>query len=316
MLTLERFLEEQHEYWVLLRQALPDTRISERTLEIADFSLTNPDYVAGINFTGDRSAVMDGEDMFDRIGLGIHVIENKADEPILNGAMVDQGYCGKILVWKPGQFLPDHRHQTVFVLKRNLPHKHNLDFMMDLLEVNPEFETLKQYDANFPIGEFSYMVPRAATGLTSPETGSIVQLINLHGGTVKPGKRETFYVVSGHGWYIGPRLEGDAGLDVNTIKDKIPESQRDFVYRGEDVCCIPMVPGGAYALPANCNHSVVAGPKGLVAFEFSKRSFDGADLFTCPSIRRETKILMQSDDNRIITAGQYFAEKGLRKLVG
>src|SRR3989338_7162602 len=294
MLTEQKFLNEQILACDRIRKAMPFLNLDQRVIEIADFSLANPGYEAGATFKRDREKLKDG--LFNRIGLEIHLIANTDDMPVIGGTGIDQGYCGKILVWEPGQFLPDHRHQTVYVIEKDV---RALDYLTNLKEVNPEFGIVGGVLEGFPLADFNYFVPKAVGGLNKGQEKEISKILGMHDGTIKIGKRETFFVVYGDGYYIGPSIGHNREARINEGTDvwnRIPESQRRYVHQVDDRRTIHMKSGGIYHLPTNTSHAVVAGQGGMVAFEFSKKSWDPADIFTDPNIRRETKILMP--DNR------------------
>jgi D-lyxose ketol-isomerase len=236
MLYRDVVTELREEYLVPLQTSrFPVHGVTLARIEVADFGLAQ----------GEKEG-------FYETGLGLITLVNKAE-------------CGKILMFFPGQFLPEHRHQGVIALPAasSLPHE-----WVDLSAIVAGFEGLDE----FPAGT-RYVVPK------DPEAWDGVAPVP--GGTLIPGKQEYFHIVYGTGSLFLP------GPPTTHPAHQPPASRVAFVTARREV---RLSPGVGCHLDANTAHSVVAGPNGLVVLEFSLTSRDPLDIYTDPSVRRITEI--------------------------
>ncbi|MBU0756426.1 MAG: hypothetical protein KKF44_00035 [Nanoarchaeota archaeon] len=311
MLTKERYEKEQEAYARLMDKAMPSFKFIEnkRLIEVADFSLTNPGYKIGDTVpSSELDNIESGLGDFDNIGLGVYMIENSATR------------CAKFLAWKPGQLLPDHRHQTVYIVKSGSDRPTGLEDLIDLSEINTEFGRNQGELPEYPIDDFDYLVPDPKKQWSIEQGELAEKYATDSGGTVKKGKGETFTVLYGEGFYIGESLGGpheELPIEGHEVMEYLKEPQMAHIYEGKNQVVIKMKVGESYELSTNTSHSVIAGINGMVALETSDSSWDPADIFSSKDVRRETRILMpEGPPYRIISQAQYFDQMGIQRQAG
>lgn len=281
MIKLADFKRKQMEAERILCKAMPGFSFSHASIEVVDFGL--------------------GE--VDKTGLEILVLANQPS------------HCGKELIWTPWQFLPEHRHQTVYILDKDVTPPRTGGRMIHLQERNPEFGEGNGELPKRPVRKFNYFLPTET--LTAEQES---QFANY--GTVKKGKSETFVVRYGHGLFLGSSLgaenEGPSKFDRTPAIDYVSDSQKEFYltyYKRKPIWSFQMLPGRAYTIPTNTPHAVLAGEQGMVATEISSPSWDPADVFTDQTIRRRTKVEML--DGKVVPADARFYKKlGARVIEG
>jgi D-lyxose ketol-isomerase len=226
----------REEYLVLLKKSqFPIHGLTLEEIEVADFGLAR----------GEKGG-------FYETGLGLITLVNKAE-------------CGKVLMFLPGQFLPEHRHQGVIALPAASPVPQG---WVELSAIVAGFEGLDE----FPAGT-RYIVPK------DPEARQFDSPVPE--GTLIPGKQEYFHILYGTGSLFLP------GAPTSPPTYPPPTSRAAYVKARREV---RLSPGVGCHLDANTAHSVVAGPEGLVLLEFSLTSRDPLDVYTDPDVRRITEI--------------------------
>jgi D-lyxose ketol-isomerase len=228
--------ELRREYLVLLKKSrFPILGLTPDQIEVADFGLAR----------GEKQG-------FYETGLGVIALVNKAE-------------CGKVLLFLPGQLLPEHRHQAVVALPASSPIPKGWAALSTLVS---GFEGLDE----FPAGT-QYIVP------SQSETRQLVSPVRE--GTLIPGKQEYFHILYGAGSLY---LPGEA---TSHPAYPPPSSRAACITARREA---RLTPGVGCHLDANTAHSVVAGPDGLVLLEFSLTSRDPLDIYTDPAVRRITEI--------------------------
>jgi D-lyxose ketol-isomerase len=91
------------------------------------------------------------------------------------------------------------------------------------------------------------------------------------------GKEETFRCRWGEVYLYVP------GAAARRPKARVPDKYRQWMTVWHEVV---LKPGEQYTLKEGTQHWFQAGPKGAVVSEFSTQSYDKADIFTDPNIRR------------------------------
>jgi D-lyxose ketol-isomerase len=226
----------REEYLQLVQKSgFPIEGLTPDRIEVADFGLAR----------GER-------DDFGETGLGLIVLVNHAE-------------CGKVLMFLPGQLLPEHRHQGVVAVPAASAVPAG---WVDLSAVVRGFEGLDE----FP-GGTRYIVP-ADPGVRQFQSP-------VDGGTLIPGKQEYFHILYGEGSLYVP------GTSTATPAYLPPATRAAYITARREV---RLTPGVGYHLDANTAHSVVAGPNGLVLLEFSLTSRDPLDIYTDPAVRRITEV--------------------------
>jgi len=251
MLYKDTLIELQKKYLTVLNKALPGLKVEHSTIEVVDHGLANGE----------------ADDAFLNCGLGISVrqIYIRPESAI--------GYTGKILIWLPGQFMPEHRHRDIIAVPKEMLKSLNLPFkFVNMSEVVNDFNGVKGYDSK----KYEFVVPT--------EDSILINFKDIPKDCVLiPGKAESFDVIYGDGSYFMP------GEATEKPKYNIPESQKKHVKnRHENYMCPEK--GVLLRIPPNTPHSARAGPKGMVAIEYSMPSRDEADIFTHPEIKRATEI--------------------------
>ncbi len=343
MLKLNTFLRKQDEAHKILARALPAfaESIDPRTIEVADFSLTNPEYRVGRIRVGQiRESVPFDQGTINRVGLELVVIANVASRQVLQAhddvpALKSGGYCGKYLIWTPNQYLPMHSHEPTIILpnSEDIP-KAILEKLVDLKQRNPDFEKADERPG-FSLDNFSYYVP--VNRLSRDDLARIHDYAAKHGGEIVYGKGETFTVLHGGGWLIAPSINravcesryyerpiSDFGMDqrIPSTELEIMAQQGYELYKGgrqisrESIIAIEMNVGRSYEIPPGHPHAVLAGPNGNVSAESSAPSFDPGDIFFDGAIQRATKIAVPLLDGsgsfKVVLATDYFREMGYR----
>jgi len=228
--------ELREEYLALLKKSgFPIFGLTHDQIEMADFGLAR----------GEKQG-------FYETGLGLIVLVNKAE-------------CGKVLLFLPGQLLPEHRHQAVVALPASSPIPKG---WADLSARISGFEGLDE----LPAGT-QFIVP------SDPNERHLVSPVRE--GTLIPGKQEYFHILYGAGSLYLP------GEPTSHPAYAPPTSRAGYITARREV---RLVPGVGCHLDANTAHSVVAGPDGLVLLEFSLTSRDPLDMYTDPAVRRITEI--------------------------
>ncbi len=255
----------QEEYSKLFKAAIPGLIIDPKLIELSDHGISNGEF--------DREFI-DG-------GLGICVRE-------LYKRNVDNtqvGYTGKLLGWFPDQFLPEHRHRDILAV----PNKNHTDTRF--LKSKSFDKFMKHQLRNFIrlenlVQNFSGLVGfenRDYDFFTLKEDGERIEDgIVPKGSILIPGKAETFDIIYGDGSFFLP------GEETKCPRYSIPKSQYQYVENKHEIY---LKASEQLKLPPNTPHSARAGPRGMVAIEYSMPSRDEADIFTDPRIKRKVEII-------------------------
>ena len=134
MLYKDTLIELQKKYLTVLNKALPGLKVEHSTIEVVDHGLANGE----------------ADDAFLNCGLGISVrqIYIRPESAI--------GYTGKILIWLPGQFMPEHRHRDIIAVPKEMLKSLNLPFkFVNMSEVVNDFNGVKGYDSK----KYEFVVP-------------------------------------------------------------------------------------------------------------------------------------------------------------
>jgi D-lyxose ketol-isomerase len=236
MLYRDVVAELRQEYFDLLKKStFPVRGIRPDAIEIADFGLAHGE-----------------KDGFYEVGLGLIILVNQAE-------------CGKVLLFHPGQLLPEHRHQGVLALPAcsGIPNG-----WVELSAHVHGFTGLEEFPA-----DTRYLVPADAT--------STRVVPPVREGTLIPGKQEYFHILHGAGSLFLP------GEPTTRPAYPPPATRAQYITARREVA---LSPGVGCHLDANTAHSVVAGAEGLVLLEFSLTSRDQLDIYTDPAVRRITEI--------------------------
>jgi|SRR3989344_534348 len=251
MLYKDTLTKLQKNYLEILNKALPGLKVDPLTIEVVDHGLANGE----------------ADDTFLHCGLGISVrqIYIRPESAI--------GYTGKILIWLPGQFMPEHRHRDIIAVPKEMMKNLHLPFkFINMRDVVNDFNGVKGYDSD----KYEFVVPT--------EDSVLINFKDIPAGCeLIPGKAESFDVIYGDGSYFMP------GEKTENPKYSVPDSQKEHVKNRHEYYMSPEK-GVLLRIPPNTPHSARAGPKGMVAIEYSMPSRDEADIFTHPEIKRATEI--------------------------
>jgi D-lyxose ketol-isomerase len=272
MLNEKKYQAFQEKYFQLVKKCLPMPEERKKHIELVDFGLSDP--------TGNT---------FEKIGLGVEVLVNKI--------LPQGGYCGKVLLWLPGQFMPEHRHQTVYILSKKVGIPCGL---VKIKERVKDFKPLSTYSEE----EYNYLVQIDEKA----EINSLLPFLK-EDGEIRIGKTETFWCLYGSAWLFIPPGEGEEVSAPDQLA-RVPSEQHQYITPSHQ---IHLTPYQLCTIPTNTPHSIVAGEEGFIAVEFSTPSWDAADVFTDPQIRRETLIEVEKEGKKeVITATTYFEKQGLK----
>lgn len=258
---LEEFIDEvvKESFNIMYRRALPGVpALPPEGIEVAGF----------------------GRGDFDRVGLLLQVVS-------IHSTGEGRGHTGKVSINLPGQFLPEHRHTDVVILRKGekIPKGYR-----DIRKAVPGFEGIREYESDgAPTGRIRYSVNDYEIALADSEKSQIppgiktVELIE--------GKSETFMFVDGEGILFLDKVEilyAPEGHDPYHIPVRFKEKIKGLKKR-EPITAkgmIHVIPGMIVLLPKNTRHSVLAGDQGAGYLEFSSPSLDEADHFTDKRVRR------------------------------
>ncbi len=240
----------QKDYLDLFRMAIPNLNIDVDSIEIADHGLSN------------------GEARQEFLNCGLGLSAREIYRRDIGNTQV--GFTGKLLGWLPGQFMPEHRHRDIIALPRGRSSEGlTKQGIIRLEELVAGFSGLVGFDSEkydfFTLSEDSVDIN-----------------FKLHkDAIIIPGKAETFDIIYGDGSFF---LSGKA---TRNPRYKIPKSQIQYVKNRHETY---LRAGQQLRLQPNTPHSARAGPRGMVAIEYSMPSRDEADIFTDTRIKRKTEI--------------------------
>jgi len=261
---------------VMLRRAEPERpNVEQARIEMANFGLIDDD---------------DFEEFVTGNGLLLDtLVIHKADD---EGA----GYTGKVLINLPGQFLPEHRHVDMVVLRKGTPIPKGFS---DARMVNG-FEGVLEYNSEgAPTGRVLYSIDDYTIALADNDESTLPKKLRKSRKLVKwlPAKSEMFEFEYGDGLLFGDisKMTITHTSTPNYKPQPIPKHLRSVAQRylkrqdmtvgKNDVMYVE--PGVCVKLKKNTRHAVYAGKRGLVYKEYSMPSRDESDIFTNPLITRQ-----------------------------
>lgn len=222
---------------------------------------------------------------FSKVGLLLEVIS-------IHSTGKGKGHTGKTLINLPGQFLPEHRHTDVLILRKGASIPHGYSRITELID---KFIGIHEYTVDgvrskklkYSIDDFEIAVAESETSSLPADYPKdyVIEFIE--------GKSETFKFVYGSGILFVNKEEivivrvpeGSNPFDIpSELKNCTELLRKEEVISTEDL--LYATPGLIVLLKKNTKHAFLAADSGCVYLEFSSPSLDEADVFTDRRIKR------------------------------
>ena len=229
---------------------------------------------------------------FDRQGLSLEVVA-------IHNEGEGRGYTGKILINAPEQFLIEHSHKTIVVLKKGTPIPEGYTPIEKCVN---DFKGIREYNNDgTPRPGYKYKATNYRILLADSDTSALPEEFKKQYLVEEiEGKSETFIGTQGDGLLFTDKAEivtNDTGERIEFSLDNLdelpagwqPKVEQLLAEQGKNITTrkIILVKAGVVVkLPKNTLHSFLAGNDGAVYVEVSSPSIDEADHFTNPDVKR------------------------------